>query len=101
MLRQTLIRVALHPEAQTYLAELPDLQVVGICGCGCGSLYFQPDPGNRLIADGWADFANGKEANVMLWTHDGRLSYLEIVDWEEAGGLPDPKTIRTHEERWP
>ncbi len=101
MLSQALLRVALHPEAEAHLAELDGLEVVGLCECGCGSLYFQHDPGNHMIADGWADFPDGKGANVILWTHEGRLSQLDIVDFEKAGGLPDPSTIRPHEERWP
>ena len=80
VLSQALSRIGLRPEAQAHLAELDGLEVVGLCECGCGSLYFQLAPGNHMIADGWAEFPDGKAANIILWSHEGRLSQLDIVD---------------------
>lgn len=99
LLSKVLLKAAIRPDSQTHLAKLAELNVVGVCECGCGSLYFQPsEPGCQMIADGGARFRNGKPAQVMLWACDGRVSLLEIVDWDEVGGLPDPASVCSWEE---
>ena len=36
-------RGALVPVADALLADIPALKVVGICTCGCRSIYFEPE----------------------------------------------------------
>jgi len=36
-------RGALVPVADALLADMPALKVVGICTCGCRSIYFEPE----------------------------------------------------------
>ncbi len=61
-----------------------DLRVVGICNCGCASLYFKPK-GQRgkvhMLADELAVYPDGQRAGLMLWGRDGEILWLEVYDF--------------------
>lgn len=61
-----------------------DLRVIKGCDCGCFSLDFEPNTsGGRIIADSWAEYSDGQKDGLILWGHEGKISLLEIVEYDE------------------
>jgi hypothetical protein len=78
-----------------WVADLRSLIVVGICECGCRSLYFSPTGAkDRPIATSVGRTPSGKFVEVMIWVAADRVSALDIVDYESSGELPAVDTIR-------
>ncbi len=68
---------------RTYrVADVDALRVVGGCGCGCSSLTFEPDGPSERIADAIAEYSDGAQAGLLLWGVDGRVSSLEVYDFD-------------------
>jgi hypothetical protein len=61
-------RGAMAPVPDSVLAEVPALKVVGICGCGCRSIYFARESRkDQRLADTWGRTAEGKPNRLTLW----------------------------------
>ena len=87
-------RGAMTPVPDSVLANVPSLKVVGICTCGCRSIYFARESvKDRPLADTWARTADGKQIAVMVWGADGRVTCLDFVDLFSTGELPTPDSI--------
>lgn len=75
-------------------ANLRELRVVGVCECGCRSIYLSPESQtDRRVADTFGRTADGRHVDVMVWGVDGRITALELVDCQSAGQLPMPDSI--------
>jgi hypothetical protein len=101
------------------LHAVEELRVVGRCGCGCASLYFEPE-GQRgkvhMLADELAVYPDGQQAGLILWGRDGKIVWLEVYDmqpesshripdvsnlctWEQWGGRPQVVDLRSSSSR--
>jgi hypothetical protein len=61
--------------------KVEDLRVVAGCDCGCVSALFESDQrGIKMIADALAVYADGEQANLILWGRAGRITWLEVCD---------------------
>ena len=90
---------ATTPDVDPFLAQIPDLHVVGMCGCGCPSIDFQvggQDAVASIIADAEGNSPEGIAVGVMLWAREGRLSGLEVYDVEgdQQFRLPRPEMLK-------
>jgi len=75
------------------------LRVVGLCGCGCASVDFEPAGQSgtaRPIADAVAKDDQGRRCGVILWGLDGAISGLEVYEGEpgSAKALPSIDSLR-------
>jgi hypothetical protein len=78
--------------------NLQALSVIGICECGCRSVYFlPPGRGHTRIADGLGRTASGKRVDVMVWVSGSNVSALDIVDHESSGELPVAESVTSFE----
>jgi hypothetical protein len=94
VLRQALLRGASAPVPESAVEALQNLAVIGICPCGCKSVYFAPESGDdRIIADTWGKTAEGEFIGVMVWSRGGSITSLDLVDHLSAGKLPLPESI--------
>ena len=81
------------------LNSLESLSVVGVCECGCRSIYFTPiDRNDARIANGVGQTADGKFVDVMVWAKDDVVTALDIVDYESSGQLPTSESICSYDE---
>ena len=79
------------------------LRVVGECGCGCASLYFEPEGqrGNvQMLADQLAVYPDGQQAGLILWGREGEIVWLEVYDFqpESSRRVPDVSSLCTWDE---
>ncbi len=94
MLGRALERGAIDAVSQAMLTEVPSLEVVGICTCGCRSIYFARESRkDKRLADTWGHTADGKQMDVMVWGSEGRITCLDLVDYLSTGELPTPESI--------
>jgi len=101
IVRDALIKAPIALVPQAMIDEDKTLEVVGLCECGCGSLYFRPIQKEQYrVADGVGYLDDGEKINIMVWAADGHITSLDLVDhlskgkvpvtvcsWEEAGRL--------------
>src|SRR5258708_15120258 len=66
------------------IQPVDDLRVTKGCDCGCFSLFFQPlaSGGVRMVADSWAVYSDGQKADLILWGREGKIVWLQIVDYD-------------------
>jgi hypothetical protein len=86
-------------DATSFLEQVPDLHVVGGCGCGCPSVDFKvggQDAVASIIADAEGTSPEGLPVGVMLWAKNGRISGLEVYPFEDTErlGLPGLETLK-------
>jgi hypothetical protein len=94
VIEAVLQRAPVESVSLSLLETLKTLTVVGLCECGCKSLYFSAiGQKDRCIADGVGRTAAGKQVQVMVWVAGERLSALDVIDYEFSGELPLPATI--------
>jgi hypothetical protein len=87
-------RGAMAPLPDSVFADVPSLKVVGICACGCRSIYFARESRkDQRLADTWGRTADGRQIDVMVWGVDGHLTCLDFVDHFNTGELPTPDSI--------
>jgi hypothetical protein len=98
-LERALVVDLLRREAPQYLEQVPDLRVVGRCGCGsCPTVFFkrhaQDDRHQELASYMGTDPAGGV-TGVVLWQCEGALSQLEFysVDGHDPWAIPSIETI--------
>jgi len=86
--------------AGRYLGQVEQLEVVGVCGCGCPSIDLVSPAGGRdgrpsplVLAD--AESPEGTPVGVILWVCGGTLSGLEVHPWDgkQDVRLPRPETL--------
>ena len=66
------------------------------CQCGCDAICFKPHTrlGHR-IAWGYGFICWGCPVELMLWAHEGNLSFLEVAPLTgNLARLPAPRSIR-------
>ena len=81
--------------AGRYLGQLPRVQVVGGCSCGCPSIDLAVEDGNRnerpvpvIVAD--AESPEGVPVGVILWARGRALSGLEVHPWNGSDSVRLP-----------
>jgi hypothetical protein len=83
--------------SDSVFAELTTLQVVGVCTCGCRSVYFSAEShGDMRIADTWGRTLDGAQIDIMVWTRGGHVAALDLVDYLSTGQLPTLESIGQH-----
>ena len=98
LLLRVLERAPLTEVAPAVFAVIPTLTVIGVCGCGCRTIYFRPPGvGDRRIADACAQMPCGTPADVMVWATPEGLAALEIVDYSLCGEFPVADTVCTQD----
>jgi len=99
VLDAALQRAALVPAPAALLRATKALKVVGVCDCGCRSLYFRlPSSEDFRIADATGLLADGTRIDVMVWAWGEEVAALEIVDHVGQGALPIAATVSSWEE---
>jgi hypothetical protein len=99
VLELALRRGAMAPVPDAVLADVRSLQVLGVCPCGCRSIYFARESRkDGRLADTWGRTADGKQIDVMVWGADGQVTSLDLVDHFSTGELPTPDSIGRHVE---
>jgi hypothetical protein len=99
VVRNALLKAPLGPAAQLMLREVESLKVVGVCECGCRSIYFAPaDKPDHRVAEGIGYLADGERVEVVVWASEGHLSSLELVGHAGKGQLPTADSICSWEE---
>jgi hypothetical protein len=82
---QWLLDHALVDVTEYRLRPLEQLRVVGVCPCGCTSLYFEPEKQPekvKMLADELAAYPDGQQAGLILWGRDGKIVWLEVYDFQ-------------------
>jgi hypothetical protein len=84
--------------AASLLNQVPDLHVVGGCDCGCPSVDFEidgQDSNALIIADARGTSPEGVAVGLILWAKEGRLTGLEVYDFEgiHEYRLPRPEML--------
>ncbi|MDX2437304.1 MAG: hypothetical protein QNL88_09665 [Acidobacteriota bacterium] len=81
--------------AGRYLGQLPRVQVVGGCCCGCPSIDLAVGDKSRegsvapvIVAD--AESPEGVSVGVILWARGGALSGLEVHPWNGSDTIRIP-----------
>lgn len=99
VVRNALLKAPFGQVPQSMLREVQSLKVVGVCECGCRSIYFGPtDKSDYRVADGIGYLADGDRIEVMVWASEGHLSSLELVGHAGKGQLPAAESICSWEE---
>jgi hypothetical protein len=94
VLELALRRGGLVPVPESVIAQVRCLDVVGVCDCGCRSVYFAREAQkDRRLADTWGRTADGKQIDVMVWGVDEKVTCLDLVDHFLTGELPMPDSI--------
>jgi hypothetical protein len=94
VLEAAISRASVGSTSSATLQNLQALSVIGVCECGCRSVYFLPiGRGDTRIADGLGRTASGKRVDVMVWTSGNHVSALDIVDHESSGELPVAESV--------
>lgn len=87
-------RGAMVQVQDSVLAGVHSLKVVGLCACGCRSIYFQRESRkDQPLADTWGRTADGKQIDIMVWGAEGHVTCLDFVDHFSTGELPAPDSI--------
>ena len=98
VLGAALLRAPLKPIAPAMKSSLSSHNVVGVCECGCRSVYFSPiNRKDSRIADGIDRIPDGKRVEVVVLAVGDVVTKLEIVDYESSGALPLPATVTSWE----
>ncbi|MFJ4184340.1 hypothetical protein [Kitasatospora sp. NPDC089509] len=94
------------PAFRALRAQIPHLRVTGGCGCPCASLDVRLDDAADVpaaisaghpAAEATVLDADGEPiGGVLVFAHEGRLSYLEVYSWadEPISRLPSPDRLQ-------
>ncbi|MHC4136114.1 MAG: hypothetical protein ACYS0K_14130 [Planctomycetota bacterium] len=77
--------------------SVPQLSVVGRCGCGCASVDFEEDSGNsNPIAEAVGENSQGLQCGLILWGREDAVTGLEIYELDpgSASELPELGTLK-------
>lgn len=98
VLKAALERAPIESISESVISSINSLNVIGLCECGCKSIYFLPiNRKDRRIADGVGRTLTGKFVEIMVWASENNLHSLDIVDYESSGKLPLVESITTYE----
>jgi hypothetical protein len=98
VLEAALLRAPLKPIPPAMASSLSSLNVVGVCECGCRSIYFSPiSRKDSRIADGIGRIPDGKRVEVMVWAVGDVVTKLDIVEYESSGALPLADSVTSWE----
>jgi len=99
VVRAALLRAPTERVALSMLREVETLSVLGVCECGCHSLYFRSVTSeDRRVADGVGSLPDGETIGILVWACSEQLSALELVDHMGQGNLPNPESVRAWDE---
>jgi hypothetical protein len=92
------------PDSFKYASQIPQLQVVSRCPCGCPSVDFAIAGRSRfgspeVIARADGHSPEGTPVWVMLHSRQGEIAELEVYPLaNDAGifGLPKPESLKVH-----
>ena len=80
--------------ADMYRAQIPELRVRGMCGCGCPTIDFVASgagTGYQLPREGWL---RGSPVQISLFARDGVLTMLDLTDYAgTTTTFPDPSDL--------
>jgi hypothetical protein len=82
------------------LDSLDQLQVIGVCGCGCASINFREgarEDSSTLLCDGIGTTPSGGGVGVIVWGVRDAITSLEVYDLgagEDDISLPLPDSVR-------
>ena len=99
VLRAALERAPSDQPLRELRTPLEDLQVIGVCACGCDSVEFsaQDIPKSRPLADGVGTRPVGGYVGVLVWGTDHDVTGLEVYDlsFDDKGiRLPTPDSVQ-------
>lgn len=87
--------------AKTFIPQLDDAVVSGVCGCGCASIDFKigdSHPDRKKGMTILSDHLYGPESNpfgAFVFAYGDTLGGLEVYGFDEtADSLPDPVEFR-------
>ena len=91
------------PADSPYRAQVQDLLVSGVCGCGCPTIELtlpgaQDDPADALniLVDATGEAAAGVHVDLILFSRAARLAELEMYSpaGQDLKDLPDLETLQ-------
>ena len=75
MLALALRRGARVSIPESMFVHVPFLRVVGLCSCGCRSIYFSPQSQRgRVLVDTFGRTADGKQIEILVWGIGARVT---------------------------
>jgi hypothetical protein len=88
------------PPTPDFQERINVLAVVGICECGCRSIFFRAEQaGDYRIADNIGVTTSGQKVDIMVWADGESFAALEIVDYESSGMLPMASSVISYDQR--
>jgi hypothetical protein len=84
------------PDVEALRAQARDVEVVGVCGCGCPSIDFRKEPGLGLHVRVNAAVAGGSFDGLFLFTlgdHLGGIEYVGNSGEKDPTELPQPALL--------
>lgn len=84
------------PDADAFRAQADDVEVVGVCGCGCPSIDFHKEPGFGLHVRVNAAIAGESHDGLFLFTlgdHLGGIEYVGNSGEKDPTEFPDPAML--------
>lgn len=100
VVRNALLRAAVRPVGSEMLDQIEKLNVVGVCDCGCPSVYFREiESGDCIVADA-VGYAPGEERiGIAIWVSShGQIAALEMIDHGRSNPLPPAESICSWEQ---
>jgi hypothetical protein len=100
IVRSALLRAAVRPVLSQMLEEVESLNVIGVCDCGCPSVYFREiGSGDYILADA-VGYARGEERiDIAIWASShGQLAALEVVNHGRGYPLPPAESVCSWEQ---
>jgi len=81
------------PGCEQLKAQIDNLQVTGVCECGCGTVNFsiKGQAARAVCREPIPVEAQGDGIDVLLFVRNGLLSSLEIVMYRNIRSLPYPQ----------
>ncbi len=99
VVRNALLKAPLGDVTPGMVQQVDSLSVVGVCDCGCRSLYFRDIRSEKYrVADGVGYLPDGERIDIMVWASSGNVAALELVDHAGKGQLPTAESVCSWEE---
>lgn len=99
VVRWMLEHAAREPGPGELIATVDRLEIAERCDCGCPSVEFVKEgqgAGAQILADATGRSNDGEPFSVILWGKEGKISGLEVFDYDGGAHfpLPHPDTLR-------
>ena len=92
------------PDAEAYLSQIGNVNVVGKCTCGCPTLDLALGESEQrktapslILADFVGTTPEGVEVGVVVHAREGEISELEVYaisDWKGPFNLPSVESLK-------